>query len=86
MNSATYVIPTTLTRGKLPMEYRMETRRIDRRTRFERFNHAYKLSDLHAFYGLVGDCEMIIKADRIIAPDGKTAHVFWKQMQSLWTA
>ena len=81
-----FLIPTRLiSGGKLPIDYRVERKNIDRRTRFYRNYIKYEVSAYIAVsvaerFGL-----RVFREDgavtRILAPDAKTARTFYEYMQ-----
>lgn len=91
--TAMYMIPVRLNMRHLPLEYVVFEHKVDRRTRFERFNANRKIASLEVVYDMcdrygftvlraaahIGDesTERI----RIIAPDGKAACNFLRELQ-----
>lgn len=86
--TAFFLIPTVYTSsGKLPMDYRLTERKIDRRTRFWKINKTREttasvaaataeMTGMQIFRGESG------KVCRILAPTGKAALAFRCTMES----
>ena len=71
----TYLIPTVFTGNKLPMEYKIVTRKRDMRTKFckQNENHIIERSTLDEF---IKDYNILVKGDRVIMKDSKQARIF----------
>ena len=72
----TYLLPTVWA-GKVPMQYRIEKRKKDMRTRFCKDNEFFEISKgwlncMLDFY----EGRLIVKDDRIIVANGKDASMF----------
>lgn len=70
----TYLIPTVFT-GKLPMEYRVVTRKRDMRTNFCKHNERH-IIDKDALNEYIREYNILVKGDRVIMKDGKQARIF----------
>lgn len=71
----TYLIPTVFTDKKLPMEYKIVTRKRDMRTKFCKKNERniidrYTLDEFNRTHNI------IVKGDRVIMKNGKQAKTF----------
>lgn len=86
MKTGFFLVPTTFT-GKilLPLDYRVEQRAIDRRTRFFKFHKKYLISSELAKstaekYGM-RIFEIDGEMTRVLAPNGLTAYKFYAELQ-----
>ena len=71
----TYLIPTVFTGNKLPMEYKIVTRKRYMRTKFckQSENHIINRDTLDEF---IKDYNILVKGDRVIMKDSKQARIF----------
>ena len=80
-----FLIPQRLTSNGLPLDYRVERKPLDKRTRFYRNNNKWEISAWIAVntanrLGLkIYDEEGAVS--RILAPDAKTARAFYEHLQ-----
>lgn len=70
----TYLIPTVFT-GKLPMEYRVVTRKRDMRTNFCKCNEKH-IIDKDALNKYIRRYNILVKEDRVIMKNGNQARIF----------
>lgn len=70
----TYLIPTVFT-GKLPLEYRVVTRKRDMRTNFCKCNEKH-IIDKDALNEYIREYNILVKEDRVIMKDSKQASIF----------
>ena len=83
------MIPTTyIGKGKTPIDYRVEERKVDKRTRFFRNYGKWETS---AFIAVSATERMGLrvfredgKLSRILAPDAKTARAFFEYMKKFF--
>ena len=80
----TYLLPTVWA-GKVPMQYRIEKRKKDMRTRFCRDNEFFEigkgwLNRMLDFY----ECRIMVKDDRILVANGKDASMFFNDVYRLF--
>lgn len=80
--TTTYLIPTTTTRDGLPMEYRIIDRKRDMRTTFCK-SHDKDIVDKLVMNNLINNYRMIVKNDRVIAPNGRIAYQFKRDLRRL---
>ena len=71
----TYLIPTVFTDKKLPMEYKVVTRRRDMRTKFCK-KHESNIIDRDTLDEFIKNYNIIVKGDRVIMKDSKQARIF----------
>jgi hypothetical protein len=72
----TYLMPTSFTgKGKLPLEYRVVTRKRDMRTSFCKRNEKH-IIDKQALNEYIRECNILVKEDRVIMKDSKQARIF----------
>lgn len=81
-----FLIPSTyICNGNVPIDYRVERRDIDRRTRFYRNNIKWEVSAYIAVCAAERMGLRVFREDgavtRILAPDAKTARAFFEYMQ-----
>lgn len=89
MREAFYLIPTQLIcNGKVPMDYRAEERKVDKRTRFTKNFGKWETS---AFIAVSVAERMGLrvfrengKLARILAPDAKTARAYFEAMKKFF--
>lgn len=70
----TYLIPVVFT-GKLPLEYRVVTRKRDMRTNFCKHNERH-IIDKDALDEYIREYNILVKGDRVIMKNGKQARIF----------
>ena len=70
----TYLIPTVFT-GKLPMEYRVVTRKRDMRTNFCKCNEKH-IIDKDELNKYIRRYNILVKEDRVIMKNSKQAIIF----------
>lgn len=89
MRTALFIIPTSyICKGSIPIDYRVEERNVDKRTRFFR---NYAKWETSAFIA-VSAAERIGlrvfrnngKLTRILAPNAKTARAYFEYMQKFF--
>ena len=72
-------------KGKVPIDYLVERRDIDRRTRFFRYNSKWETSAYIAVSAAERMGLRVFRDDgaltRILAPDAKTARAFFEHMK-----
>ena len=82
MANSTYLIPSTTNgHGSLILEYRIEHKKRDMRTRFCKLHEKNRITfnlESVPFYA-----DLIRKDDRLIAPNGKIAYQFQKAISSM---
>lgn len=86
MREALFMIPTTyICKGSIPIDYRVEERKVDKRTRF--FKN-YSKWEISAFVAVSAAERMGLrvfrengKLTRILAPDAKTARAYFEYMK-----
>ena len=71
----TYLIPTVFTDKKLPMEYKVVTRKRDMRTKFCK-KHERNIIDRDALDEFNKNHNILVKGDRVIMKDSKQARIF----------
>lgn len=81
-----FLIPTKYTGDrKLPLDYKVERKPMDKRTRFFRINAKYNTSAYIAVSAAERLGAKVFREDgavtRILPPDGKTARDFYNYMQ-----
>ena len=81
---ATYLLPTVWA-GKVPMQYRIEKRKKDMRTRFCRDNEFFEISKgwlnrMLDFY----EGRLMVKDDRILVTNGKDSSMFFNDIYKLF--
>lgn len=70
----TYLIPTVFT-GKLPMEYRVVTRKRDMRTNFCKNNEKH-IIDKDELNKYIRRYNILVKEDRVIMKNSNQARIF----------
>ena len=72
----TYLIPTVFTTDKkLPMEYKVVTRKRDMRTNFCK-RHENNIIDRATLDEFINEYNILVKGDRVIMKDSKQARIF----------
>ena len=71
----TYLIPTAFTNKKLPMEYKVVTRKRDMRTKFCK-KHESNIIDRYTLDEFNKNHNILVKGDRVIMKNGKQARIF----------
>lgn len=75
----TYLVPTTTNGKDAVMEYMIETRKEDMRTRFYKENKNNTV-DVVKLLNAIKNNSMIVKENRIIAPTAEAAKKFRKEV------
>lgn len=76
----TYLIPTVTNGKKLVLEYRVVRRKKDMRTSFCKVNEK-NIVDSWGLTKAILNNKMIVKDDRVIAPNGGSAFRFKKELE-----
>ena len=71
----TYLIPTVFTDKKIPMEYKVVTRKRDMRTKFCK-KHESNIIDRYTLDEFNRTHNILVKVDRVIMKNGKQAKTF----------
>ena len=83
----TYLLKTVCTCGRgekaVALEYRVVSTKRDMRRRFCRENEENIIEDMAALFHFISKHNMKIKSDRIIAPNGKAACAFQRELEYL---
>lgn len=66
--------------GKVPLEYKIVCKKLDMRTRFCKENAKWLVRDTEYLFRMIHKHNMSIKENRIIAPNGKAAYGFYKDL------
>ncbi len=75
----TYLIPMVTNGETLVLEYKVETCKKDMRLKFCKKNEKYEVNP-STLIRLIGEFKLIIKYNRVIMPNGKTAYLFGKKI------
>ena len=78
-----YIIPVVYAKGNLPLEYRIFEKKFDYRTKFckENCNYVYRGSVID-FVNQIRKLNLLIKDNRLIMSDGKTAFYFFRWLRN----
>ena len=88
MKTGFFLIPTSYTNKKLPLDYRFTEHNLDKRTRFCRHNKRWEVSAYIAVSAAERFGLRVFREDggpvtRILAPDSKTARAFYTYLQTI---